>query len=106
MPELFVAISRLSATVLGLSAAVLKLSAAMLKSFGVVPELSAAMPRSSALMFAFVSVTRSSALIPLSVFMPVLHGLSPLPFSALSLPKTLMPNLGARRRILDNTISE
>ena len=67
------------------------------------PELSAAMPGSSAPTSASILVPGLSASIPPSV--PMLPKSSPLPFLALSLPKTPTPDLTAGRRKLDDTIS-
>ena len=103
MPGLSAAMPGLSAPasasilVPGLSAAMPGLSATMPESSAAMPELSVAVPKSSAV------VPGSSAPIPL--FAPMLPGSSPLPFPALSLPKTLTPDLAIERQRLDDTIS-
>ena len=92
-----------SVPVPGSSAAVPESSAAVPGSSVAVPESSAAVPGSSAPASASVPVPGSSAPVPPSA--PMLPGSSPLPFPALSLPKTPTPDLAAGRQRLDDTIS-
>ena len=87
----------------GLSAAVPESSIAVLELSVAVPALSATMLGSSAPTSISVPVPGSSVSVPLST--PVFPGLSPLPFPALSLPKTPMPDLAAGRQGLDDIIS-
>ena len=105
----FVPVPGLSTTVPGSSAPtsasvpVPGSSAAVAGSSAVMLELSAALPGSSIAVFTSIPVLGLSATVPLSV--PMLPGLSPLPFLALSLPKTPTPNLAVGRQRLDDTIS-
>lgn len=85
MPGLLAVVPRLSAPLL-------RSSVDMLGSFAIMPKLSPAVPGLSVLMSAFIFVLRSSDLVSPSASAPVLLGLSPLLFPALSLPKTTMPD--------------
>ena len=109
--ESFAAMPGWSIVVPGWSAAVPELSAAVPELFvavpglsAAVPELSAVVPELSTLVTASILVLGSSAPVFLSASAPVLPGLSLLPFLALFLPKTSIPNLAVGRRRLDDTI--
>ena len=89
MPGSFAAMPESSAALPGSFVAVLELSAAM---------LGLSIPASASIFVPGLST-------PIPPFAPMLPKSFPLPFSTMSLPKTPMPDLAARKQRLDNTIS-